>query len=452
MGLARPLFAVASFFSKDNKHSQHPFFLTTPHSPTPESHRPPTMTTAIHTVSDLGSALINPDLQIGVTNLPNQRYKIVAKRGATFTIMVAGESGLGKSTFVNTLFATTVKSYTDNRLRHSSSIRKTVEIGITKADLEEKGFNLRLNVIDTPGFGDNVNNKEAWQPIVEFLDDQHEAYLRQEQQPDRRHIIDMRVHACLYFIRPTGHSLKPLDIEAMRQLSTRVNLIPVIAKADTLSPQEIHDFKIRIRDVLEAQKINIYAPSIDPPTGGSSDPMSSDSISPMDALASSEAKAIRELIDAMPFSVIGSENLVERPDDGAVVLGRKYLWGVAEVENDSHCDFLKLRLLLIRSHMLDLAQSTEDLHYENYRTKQMETRKLGEPRPRKWDNPKYKKEEEELRKTFTNQVRVEEQRFRQWEQNLINERDRLNKDLEETHSAIRQLEDDIEQLNAYRRR
>lgn len=368
--------------------------------------------------------------------------------------MLAGESGLGKTTFVNTLFATTVKSYTDNTKRYTLPLRKNIEIGITKADLGEKGFRIRLNVIDTPGFGDNVNNKDAWKPLVEFLDDQHESYLRQEQQPDRRSMIDMRVHACLYFIKPTGHSLRPLDIEAMKELSTRVNLIPVIAKADMLSPQEMHDFKIRINEVLEAQKINVYKPSLNEIEEAALREAAAASgtaaAAEAESLETAEARAIQELIDAMPFSVIGSENDVERAD-GVIVRGRKYLWGTAEVENDAHCDFVKLRLLLIRSHMLDLIQSTEDIHYENYRAKQMETRKLGEPRPRKWDNPKYKKEEEDLRKTFTNQVRVEEQRFRQWEQNLINERDRLNKDLEETHSAIKSLEEEIESLGLRRR-
>ena len=86
---------------------------------------------------------------------------------------------------------------------------------------------VRLTVIDTPGFGDYVNNRDSWQPIIEFLDDQHESYMLQEQQPRRTEKIDLRVHACLYFIRPTGHSLKPLDIEVMKKLCTRVNLIPV---------------------------------------------------------------------------------------------------------------------------------------------------------------------------------------------------------------------------------
>jgi hypothetical protein len=28
-----------------------------------------------------------------------------------------------------------------------------------------------LTVIDTPGFGDYVNNRDSWMPIIEFLDD-----------------------------------------------------------------------------------------------------------------------------------------------------------------------------------------------------------------------------------------------------------------------------------------
>lgn len=176
---------------------------------------------------------------------------------------VAGESGLGKTTFINTLFSTTIKNYADHRRRHTKQIDKTVEIEITKAELEEKFFKgllyldtqvrpdliralVKLTVIDTPGFGDYVNNANSWQPIIEFLDDQHESYMLQEQQPRRTDRIDLRVHVCLYFIRPTSHSLKPLDVEAMKRLCTRVNLIPVIAKADTLTPRDLAALKNRV--------------------------------------------------------------------------------------------------------------------------------------------------------------------------------------------------------------
>ncbi|KAJ5689251.1 hypothetical protein N7462_003643 [Penicillium macrosclerotiorum] len=345
---------------------------------------------------------------IGIANLPNQRHKIVAKRGAAFTIMVAGESGLGKTTFINTLFSTTIKNYADHKRRHQKQVDRTVEIEITKAELEEKFFKVRLTVIDTPGFGDYVNNRDSWQPIIEFLDDQHESYMLQEQQPRRTDKIDMRVHACLYFIRPTGHTLKPLDIEVMKRLSSRVNLIPVVAKADTLSHADLAKYKEREDDEHAATHA-------------------------------------RSLMAAMPFAVIGSEKDV-KANDGRVVKGRQYAWGVAEVENEDHCDFKKLRSILIRTHMLDLIHTTEESHYEAYRAQQMETRKFGEARPRKLDNPKFKEEEENLRKRFTEQVKVEEQRFRQWEQKLISERDRLNKDLEATHAAIKSLEQEIESL------
>ena len=88
------------------------------------------------------------------------------------------------------------------------------------------------------------------------------------------------------------------------------------------------------------------------------------------------------------------------------------------MENPEHCDFIKLRSLLIRSYMLDLITSTEENHYEAYRLAQMETRKFGEPKVKKLDNPKFREEEELLRKRFTEQVKLEEARFRQWEQHV----------------------------------
>ncbi|KAG1222635.1 hypothetical protein G6F68_020588 [Rhizopus microsporus] len=77
----------------------------------------------------------------------------------------------------------------------------------------------------------------------------------------------------------------------------------------------------------------------------------------------------------------------------------------------------------------------------------MATRKFGEPKAvKKIENPKFREKEEELRKSFTSKVKSEEVRFREWEQQLINERDRLNKDLESQHSQIKQLEAELDRL------
>ena len=109
-------------------------------------------------------------------------------------------------------------------------------------------------MVDTPGFGDFVNNDDSWRPIVENIEQRFDAYLDAENKVNRMNIVDNRVHACVYFIQPTGHSLKPLDIEVMRRLHTKVNLIPVIAKADTLTDEEIAMFKERVSAQLTASK------------------------------------------------------------------------------------------------------------------------------------------------------------------------------------------------------
>ncbi|KAI7882257.1 Septin [Lichtheimia hyalospora FSU 10163] len=363
---------------------------------------------------------------IGVSHLPNQRHKIVTKRGAKFTVMVCGESGVGKTTFVNTLFTASIKDHKNPAKRHAKQLDRTVEIEITKAELEEQMFKVKLSVIDTPGFGDYVNNRDSWLPVIEFIDDQHENFMRQEQQPSRQGIIDMRVHACLYFIRPNGHGLKPLDIEIMKRLGSRVNLIPVIAKADTLTQKDLTVFKQKILETIEAQNIRVYS-------------------CPIESDDEDTTQRNKDIMSAMPFSVIGSTQMVNTPD-GRQVLGRQYAWGCAEVENEQHSDFKKLRNLLVRTHMLDLISTTEETHYENYRQEQMASRKFGEPKVTKYENPKHREKEEALRKVFTEQVKTEENRFRHWEQQLIQERDRLNKNLEEQHAQIKALENDLEQL------
>ncbi|AWU77962.1 uncharacterized protein C5L36_0E00310 [Pichia kudriavzevii] len=374
---------------------------------------------------------------IGIANLPNQKYKLVSSEGATFTIMLAGESGLGKTTFINTLFQTSLKNHQELRNRFNKPIKKTVEIDIIRAELEEKNFKLNLNVIDTPGFGDNVDNKNSWNPIIEFIDDQHHSYMKQESQPKRLKINDLRVHACLYFIRPTGHTLKPLDIETMKKLGTRVNLIPIISKADTLTPNEMLEFKKRIREIIEVQGIRIYSP-----------PMELD-----DQAASEHAK---QLIESMPFSIIGSEEQFDI--NGTTVIGRKYPWGVVEVENDQHCDFRKLRSLLLRTNMLDLILSTNEIHYEAFRSKMINSGDDYEDLKKSSDklaekitnNPQFLEEEKKLKRYFAEQLRNEDQRFKQWKQNIYTEKNRLNHDLAQLQAQMKKLEEEVRVLQEKR--
>jgi septin 3/9/12 len=66
----------------------------------------------------------------------------------------------------------------------------------------------------------------------------------------------------LYFIPPSGHSLSPLDITAMKKIAKVANVVPVIAKADTLTRAELVDFKKRIKAEIDFHGIKLY-PSVD---------------------------------------------------------------------------------------------------------------------------------------------------------------------------------------------
>lgn len=88
----------------------------------------------------------------------------------------------------------------------------------------------------------------SWDPIIKYIKDQHSAYLRKELTAQReRYIQDTRIHCCLYFINPTGHSLRPVDVIVMKKLSDVVNVVPVIAKSDSLTLEERDRFKAKVR-------------------------------------------------------------------------------------------------------------------------------------------------------------------------------------------------------------
>ena len=74
-----------------------------------------------------------------------------------------------------------------------------------------------------------------------------------------RYIQDTRIHCCLYFINPTGHSLRPIDVIVMKKLSEVVNVVPVIAKADSLTLEERESFK---------QKVSTVSSGVDGGIGG----------------------------------------------------------------------------------------------------------------------------------------------------------------------------------------
>ena len=138
----------------------------------------------------------------------------------------------------------------------------------------------------------------------------------------------------------------------MRRLSPRVNVIPVIGKADSLTPLELAESKKLIMEDIEHYRIPVYNFPYD--------------IEEDDEDTVEENAELRGL---MPFAIVGSEEVVEV--DGRRVRARQYPWGTVEVDNPRHSDFLAIRSALLHSHLADLKEITHDFLYENYRTEKL---------------------------------------------------------------------------------
>uniref|UniRef100_UPI003AAAA57F septin-4-like isoform X2 n=1 Tax=Centroberyx gerrardi TaxID=166262 RepID=UPI003AAAA57F len=178
----------------------------------------------------------------------------------------------------------------------------------------------------------------------------------------------------------------------MRALHEKVNIVPVLAKADSLTPAEVCRRKMKIREEVKQFGINIYQfPDCD-----------SDEDEEF-------KKQDQTLKDSIPFAVIGSNLQVE--SKGRKFRGRLYPWGVVEVENPDHSDFLLLRNMLVRTHMQDLKDVTRETHYENYRAQciQSMTRMVVQERKRRSKERLILEKDEELRRMQEVLERIQEQ-------------------------------------------
>ncbi|KAK9475153.1 Septin-type guanine nucleotide-binding (G) domain-containing protein [Dipodascopsis tothii] len=293
---------------------------------------------------------IQPKSYVGFDSITGQIQKKLFKRGFQFNVMCVGQTGLGKSTMINTIFASHLLE-SKGRMAPQAPVRQTTEIQATSHVIEENGVALHLNIVDTPGYGDQINNERCWDPILKYIKDQHSTYLRKELTAQREKFIpDTRIHCCLFFIQPTGHSLKPIDVVMLKKLTDIVNVVPVIAKADTLTMDERAAFKDRVREEFELHHLKMYPLDNEPQT--------------------EEERDMNAHIKSMlPFAVVGSET--EIVVDGRMSRGRKSRWATIDVENENHCEFVSLRNFLTRTHLQDLIDTTAQIHYETFRSKQL---------------------------------------------------------------------------------
>lgn len=74
------------------------------------------------------------------------------KKALQFNLIVVGCSGLGKSTFINTLCGQNVIASRD------PGSTSTLSVTPISVDIDVEGIKMQLTIIDTPGFGDSLDS------------------------------------------------------------------------------------------------------------------------------------------------------------------------------------------------------------------------------------------------------------------------------------------------------
>ncbi|KAL9037436.1 MAG: hypothetical protein Q9214_005707, partial [Letrouitia sp. 1 TL-2023] len=220
-----------------------------------------------------------------------------------------------------------------------------------------------------------------------------------------------------------------LDLQVMRVLQGKTTVIPVIAKADSVTSAHMIHLKGAVWESIKRAKLEHFeaiglgegaedtASDEDQPGSLNPHPLderklsdtshlesaseSDSSLSPSDLDTAKPAKAAARHsrtpsspmlfpmrspsatgIPYLPLSVI-SPDLYE-PD----VAGRKFPWGFADPYDPEHCDFVRLKDMVFAEWRGDLREASREIWYEGWRTSRLNRRsEMGEPKNSPRPNP-----------------------------------------------------------------
>lgn len=282
-------------------------------------------------------------------SLPAQLVRKSAKKGFTFNIMSVGPPGLGKTTLLSALFGKNLEITREKGDEPASQkmdpLNPPVTIESKTFEIDEKKVRLKLTVIESRNYGEALCLKDTHLPIVKHIEQQFAEYYKRESCYDRRTIRDTMIHCLFFFISPINHGLSKLDIEFLKAVQSLVNIVPIIAKAEALTPSERLSFKRRVKDDLEKNKISVYRMP-DPEMGDTDD----------------IKRGIKEIQEAQPFAV----SSITRKSDNSLLEHCLDWGGKIDLYDREHSDFLLLKTML-HMQMPDLCEATHELLYEDYR-------------------------------------------------------------------------------------
>ena len=239
-------------------------------------------------------------------------------RGESITVMVVGDSGVGKSSLLSNLF--------HQELDDSPGKGPTLRVTERVLNFDLGGVPFSAHLIDSPGYHDSLDLRRSIKLVTDHIDSMFAKTLANERRPHRKAESERETHkgvdVVLYFFSP--HRCKEIDMLFLSKLRGRASILPILAKADTMTTDELASHRQRVSDALEKSNIETVCP---------------------------------------PIAVICSPA-------GANPRGRTYPWGVARSEDGLHSELPLLRRFLLIDGLLPL-KAASARHYEMYRSRSL---------------------------------------------------------------------------------
>jgi len=209
------------------------------------------------------------------SSITNNRLPLGKNEPVRFNIMIVGERGLGKKTFIKSLFKSyynedDIFSGIDENLQNQDIFTSNL-YGLLQQSLHEypshtvhitETGSITLNtttgqakfhLYNAHGYGDNINNGNDFSIIKNDIINRHIQWRKLDAQilnDQSRSLLDNRIHCLLYFISP--HRFKKTDLTFFEQLSDVVSIVPVISKCDCLTSKEKNAMLLSIDKELKA--------------------------------------------------------------------------------------------------------------------------------------------------------------------------------------------------------
>lgn len=113
------------------------------------------------------------------TSMGKRNLKLGALECIRFNVMVAGVGGIGKTTFLKLFFQLYRRDGTQATLQLNERPKtvKTLQIEeIGRFVLDADNVQVDFHLIDTPGYGDSINNQHAINNVRKYIEVAHKQW------------------------------------------------------------------------------------------------------------------------------------------------------------------------------------------------------------------------------------------------------------------------------------